>query len=113
LGQFTTARFKENDELIAIISEKPVDGRYQVYAIIDPKSGLLYMIYEMGRSVKKGYKAIIMQTYYFTLICWGGMTIVLLLFYIFDFNYSWDLFLKLMLWDFFWVVSCDCSYGIC
>ena len=59
------------------------------------------MIYEMGRSVKKGYKAIIMQTYYFTLICWGGMTIVLLLFYIFDFNYSWDLFLKLMLWDFF------------
>ena len=101
LGQFTTARFKENDELIAVINEKPVDGRYQVYAILDPKSGLLYMIYEMGRSVKKGYKAIIMQTYYFTLICWGGMTIVLLLFYIFDFNYSWDLFLKLMLWDFF------------
>jgi hypothetical protein len=101
LGQFTTARFKENDELIAVINEKPVDGRYQVYAILDPKSGLLYMIYEMGRSVKTGYKAIIMQTYYFTLICWGGMTIVLLLFYIFDFNYSWDLFLKLMLWDFF------------
>ncbi len=113
LGQFTTARFKENDELIAVINEKPVDGRYQVYAILDPKSGLLYMIYEMGRSVKKGYKAIIMQTYYFTLICWGGMTIVLLLFYIFDFNYSWDLFLKLMLWDFFLVVSCDCSHGIC
>ena len=101
LGQFTTARFKENNQLIAVINEKPVDGRYQVYAILDPKSGLLYMIYEMGRSVKKGYKAIIMQTYYFTLICWGGMTIVLLLFYIFDFNYSWDLFLKLMLWDFF------------
>jgi hypothetical protein len=100
LGQFTTARFKENDELIVVINDKPVDGRYQVYAILDPKSGLLYMIYEMGRSVKKGYKAIIMQTYYFTLICWGGMTIVLLLFYIFDFNYSWDLFLKLMLWDF-------------
>ena len=101
LGQFTTVRFNENDELIAVINDKPVDGRYQVYAILDPKSGLLYMIYEMGRSVKKGYKAIIMQTYYFTLICWGGMTIVLLLFYIFDFNYSWDLFLKLMLWDFF------------
>ena len=101
LGQFTTVRFKENDELIAVINDKPVDGRYQVYAILDPKSGLLYMIYEMGRSIKMGYKAIIMQTYYFTLICWGGMTIVLLLFYIFDFNYSWDLFLKLMLWDFF------------
>ena len=98
LGQFTTARFKENDELIAVISEKPVDGRYQVYAILDPKSGLLYMIYEMGRSVKKGYKAIIMQTYYFTLICWGGMSIMLLLFYIFDFNYSWDSFLYLIMW---------------
>ncbi|WP_289845006.1 putative type VI secretion system effector, partial [Acinetobacter sp. TUM15509] len=77
LGQFTTARFNENDQLIAVINDKPVDGRYQVYAIIDPKSGLLYMIYEMGRSVKKGYKAIIMQTYYFTLICWGGMSIML------------------------------------
>jgi len=66
LGQFTTARFKEN--------------------------------YEMGRSVKKGYKAIIMQTYYFTLICWGGMSIMLLLFYIFDFNYSWDSFLYLIMW---------------
>jgi hypothetical protein len=42
--------------LIAVISEKPVDGRYQVYAILDPKSGLLYMIYEMGRSIKMGYK---------------------------------------------------------
>ncbi|MEC6390982.1 putative type VI secretion system effector [Acinetobacter pittii] len=98
IGQFTTARFEENDELIAVISEKPVDGRHQVYAIVDPKSGLLYMIYEMGRSVKKGYKAIIMQTYYFTLICWGGMSIMLLLFYIFDFNYSWDSFLYLMMW---------------
>ncbi|WP_044101445.1 putative type VI secretion system effector [Acinetobacter pittii] len=98
VGQFTTARFEENDELIAVISEKPVDGRHQVYAILDPKSGLLYMIYEMGRSVKKGYKAIIMQTYYFTLICWGGMSIMLLLFYIFDFNYSWDSFLYLMIW---------------
>ncbi|KHN66864.1 hypothetical protein AV645_03330 [Acinetobacter calcoaceticus] len=98
LGQFTTVRFKENDELIAVISDSPVDGRYQVYTILDPKSGLLYMIYEMGRSVKKGYKAIIMQTYYFTLICWGGMSIMLLLFYIFDFNYSWDSFLYLMMW---------------
>ena len=66
LGQFTTARFKENDELIAVISEKPVDGRYQVYAIIDPKSGLLYMIYEMGRSIKMGYNAIVKQFFYFT-----------------------------------------------
>ncbi len=76
LGQFTTVRFNENDQLIAVINDKPVDGRYQVYAILDPKSGLLYMIYEMGRSVKKGYKAIIMQTYYFTLLSWGFIFIL-------------------------------------
>ncbi|MCS3526407.1 hypothetical protein M2364_001132 [Acinetobacter johnsonii] len=76
LGQFTMARFNENDELIVVINDKPVDGRYQVYAIIDPKSGLLYMIYEMGRSIKMGYKAIIMQTYYFTLLSWGFLFIL-------------------------------------
>ena len=80
LGQFTTARFNENDELIAVINDKPVDGRYQVYALIDPKSGLLYMIYEMGRSIKMGYKAIIMQTYYFTLLSWGFLFIFIFIF---------------------------------
>ncbi|MBJ9482967.1 hypothetical protein I5692_11025 [Acinetobacter baumannii] len=81
VGQFTTARFEENDELIAVISEKPVDGRYQVYAIVDPKSGLLYMIYEMGRSVKMGYKAIFKQTYYFTLLSWGFLLIFILFYF--------------------------------
>ncbi|AHB91915.1 putative type VI secretion system effector [Acinetobacter baumannii] len=100
LGQFTTVRFKENDELIAVINDSPVDGRYQVYAILDPKSGLLYMIYEMGRSVKKGYKAIFMQTYYFTLLSWAVISISLLLFYIFRFSYSWDSFLRLIVWSF-------------
>ncbi|EJB8539038.1 ABC transporter ATP-binding protein [Acinetobacter baumannii] len=100
LGQFTTVRFKENDELIAVISDSPVDGHYQVYAILDPKSGLLYMIYEMGRSVKKGYKAIFMQTYYFTLLSWAVISISLLLFYIFRFSYSWDSFLRLIVWSF-------------
>ncbi len=100
LGQFTTVRFKENDELIAVISDSPVDGHYQVYAILDPKSGLLYMIYEMGRSVKKGYKAIFMQTYYFTLLSWAVISISLLLFYIFRFSYSWDSFLRLIVWRF-------------
>ena len=106
IGQFTTARFKENEELIAVISEKPVDGRHQVYAIVDPKSGLLYMIYEMGRSVKMGYKAIVMQTYYFTLICWGGISIIFLLFYIFDFNYSWESFGDLIKWLFMGLFLC-------
>ncbi|MCU0188854.1 putative type VI secretion system effector, partial [Citrobacter freundii] len=104
LGQFTTVRFKENDELIAVISDSPVDGHYQVYAILDPKSGLLYMIYEMGRSVKKGYKAIFMQTYYFTLICWGGLSIILLVLYIFDANYSWASFFELISWIFIFLI---------
>jgi len=88
LGQFTTVRFKENDELIAVISDKPVDGRYQVYAILDPKSGLLYMIYEMGRSIKMGYKAIFKQTYYFTLLSLGFLLIFILFYFIFNFSYS-------------------------
>jgi uncharacterized membrane protein len=88
IGQFTAARFEENDELITVISEKPVDGRYQVYAIVDPKSGLLYMIYEMGRSIKMGYKAIFMQTYYFTLLSWGFLLIFILFYFIFNFSYS-------------------------
>ncbi|GAB02679.1 putative type VI secretion system effector [Acinetobacter sp. NBRC 100985] len=88
LGQFTTVRFKENDELIAVINDMPVDGRYQVYAIIDPKSGLLYMIYEMGRSVKMGYKAIMMQTYYFSIASFGLFLIVLIFSFIFSFDYS-------------------------
>ncbi|ENX41815.1 putative type VI secretion system effector [Acinetobacter sp. NIPH 2100] len=96
LGQFTTARFKENDELIAVINDKPVDGRYQVYAIIDPKSGLLYMIYEMGRSIKMGYKAIIKQIFYFSLISWVFIYFIFLLFFIFDFSYSLETFFKLI-----------------
>ncbi len=78
VGQLTTVRFEENDELIAVISEKPVDGRHQVYAIVDPKSGLLYMIYEMGRSVKMGYRAIVMQTYFFSALSFGLFMVILL-----------------------------------
>ncbi|EXB23404.1 hypothetical protein J537_3786 [Acinetobacter baumannii 1437282] len=111
LGQFTTARFKENDELIAVINDKPVDGRYQVYAILDPKSGLLYMIYEMGRSVKMGYKAIMMQTYYFTLITWGVIAILMLLFYIFKFSYSLDSFLRLIIWTFWGIFGVGALMG--
>lgn len=90
------ARFKENDELIAVISEKPVDGHHQVYAIVDPKSGLLYMIYEMGHSVKMGYKAIIKQIFYFSLISWVVISFILVLFYLFDFSYNSDAFFNLI-----------------
>ncbi|ENX33810.1 hypothetical protein F889_02473 [Acinetobacter colistiniresistens] len=88
LGQFTTVRFDENDELIAVINDKPVNGRHQVYAIVDPKSGLLYMIYEMGRSVKMGYKAIMMQTYYFSIASFGLFLIILIFSFISSSDYS-------------------------
>ncbi|CAI3119519.1 hypothetical protein MWMV17_MWMV17_01129 [Acinetobacter calcoaceticus] len=96
IGQFTTTRFEENDELIAVISEKPVNGRHQVYAILDPKSGLLYMIYEMGRSVKMGYNAIIKQIFYFSLISWIIISFIIVLFFIFDFSYNWDSVINLI-----------------
>ena len=96
LGQFTTTRFKENDELIAVISEKSVDGSHQVYAILDPKSGLLYMIYEMGRSVKMGYKSIIKQVFYFSLTSWVVISFLLVLFYLFDFSYNSNTFFNLI-----------------
>ncbi|MHC5171140.1 putative type VI secretion system effector [Acinetobacter johnsonii] len=96
LGQFTTTRFKENDELIAVISEKSVDGSHQVYAILDPKSGLLYMIYEMGRSVKMGYKSIIKQVFYFSLTSWVVISFLLMLFYLFDFSYNSNTFFNLI-----------------
>ncbi|WP_044101444.1 putative type VI secretion system effector [Acinetobacter pittii] len=96
VGQFTTARFEENDELIAVISEKPINGRHQVYAILDPKSGLLYMIYEMGRSVKMGYNAIIKQIFYFSLISWIIISFIVVLFFIFDFSYNWDSVINLI-----------------
>jgi hypothetical protein len=96
IGQFTTTRFEENDELIAVISEKPVNGCHQVYAILDPKSGLLYMIYEMGRSVKMGYNAIIKQIFYFSLISWIIISFIIVLFFIFDFSYNWDSVINLI-----------------
>ncbi|WP_087090844.1 putative type VI secretion system effector [Acinetobacter pittii] len=108
LGQFTTVRFKENDELIAVISEKPVDGRYQVYAIVDPKSGLLYMIYEMGRSVKMGYRAIMMQTYFFSALSFGLFMVILIFSFISSSDYSGEsilFFFETVLITFFISVS--------
>lgn len=108
IGQFTTVRFKENDELIAVISEKPVDGRYQVYAIVDPKSGLLYMIYEMGRSVKMGYRAIMMQTYFFSALSFGLFMVILIFSFISSSDYSGEsilFFFETVLITFFISVS--------
>ncbi|WP_347005586.1 putative type VI secretion system effector [Acinetobacter sp. NIPH 2699] len=45
--------------LIFVISEEIEQGRHLVYATLDPKTGLLYMMYEMGRSLKNLYKSTI------------------------------------------------------
>jgi len=55
IGQFTTLQFKNGDELVWVISEEKEQGRHLVYAILDPKTGSLHMINEMGRSLKQGY----------------------------------------------------------
>ncbi|MCJ8162165.1 putative type VI secretion system effector [Acinetobacter zhairhuonensis] len=62
IGQFTTVQFKENDPLILVISEEKEQGRHLAYTILDPKEGLLYMMYEMGRSLRKLYKSTIMSS---------------------------------------------------
>ncbi|MCU4370209.1 hypothetical protein KTI13_17995 [Acinetobacter courvalinii] len=59
IGQFTTVQFKNGDELVWVISEEKEQGRHLVYAALDPKTGLLHMINEMGRSLKQGYISII------------------------------------------------------
>ncbi len=58
IGQFTTVQFKNGDELVWVISEEKEQGRHLVYAALDPKTGLLHMINEMGRSLKQGYISI-------------------------------------------------------
>ena len=59
IGQFTTVQFKNGDELVWVISQEKEQGRHLVYATLDPKTGLLHMINEMGRSLKCGYISII------------------------------------------------------
>ncbi|MCX5466386.1 hypothetical protein OSH00_01310 [Acinetobacter sp. A-IN1] len=66
IGQFSTVKFKEDTPLVAVISIEKEKGRYLVYSILDPQSGLLYMMYEMGRSVSKGKLAIFKQAFYFS-----------------------------------------------
>lgn len=55
IGQFTGVKFENNTPLIMIISEEQEEGYHFVYAVLDPKKGLLHMPYEMGRSKKKTY----------------------------------------------------------
>ncbi|WP_168414785.1 putative type VI secretion system effector [Acinetobacter indicus] len=59
IGQFTGVKFENNTPLIMVISEEQEDGYHFVYAVLDPKKGLLHMPYEMGRSKKKTYLSLV------------------------------------------------------
>ena len=84
IGQFTTVKFKQDTPLVVVISIEKEKGRHLVYSILDPQSGLLYMMYEMGRSMKKGVLAIFKQSFYFTTIAY----FFLLLFFIIADSFS-------------------------
>ncbi|KQE90508.1 putative type VI secretion system effector [Acinetobacter lactucae] len=64
IGQFTTVKFKENDLLIWVISEEKEQRRHLAYSALDPKTGLLYMMYEMGRSLKNLYISTIKSAFF-------------------------------------------------
>ena len=64
IGQFTTVKFKENDSLIWVISGEKEQGRHLAYSVLDPKTGLLYMMYEMGRSLKNLYVSTIKSIFF-------------------------------------------------
>ena len=79
IGQFTTVQFKENDPLILVISEEKEQGRHLVYSVLEPKTGLLYMMYEMGRSIKNGIKSIFKLAISFFLILFSILILILIL----------------------------------
>ncbi|MQZ30045.1 hypothetical protein F4U02_03295 [Acinetobacter haemolyticus] len=78
IGQFTTVQFKENDPLILVISEEKEQGRHLVYSVLEPKAGLLYMMYEMGRSIKNGIKSIFKLAISFFLILFSILILILI-----------------------------------
>ncbi|MHA3981805.1 putative type VI secretion system effector [Acinetobacter venetianus] len=78
IGQFTTVQFKDNDPLILVISEEKEQGRHLVYSVLEPKTGLLYMMYEMGRSIKNGIKSIFKLAISFFLILFSILVLILI-----------------------------------
>ncbi|WP_017395806.1 putative type VI secretion system effector [Acinetobacter haemolyticus] len=78
IGQFTTVQFKENDPLILVISEEKEQARHLVYSVLEPKAGLLYMMYEMGRSIKNGIKSIFKLAISFFLILFSILILILI-----------------------------------
>lgn len=53
IGQFTTVKFNEGDQVVIIISEEQDKEFYLAYAVLIPNKGILHMLYDSGRSFKK------------------------------------------------------------
>lgn len=81
IGQFTTVQFKEEQPLIFVISREKEQSRHLVYTALDPRSGLMYMMYEMGRSKKNAVKSIIKLAFYFSIF---AAVFLLISFYIYS-----------------------------
>ncbi|ENX06031.1 hypothetical protein F898_02976 [Acinetobacter courvalinii] len=78
IGQFTTVQFKNGDELVWVISREKEQGRHLTYAVLDPKTGLLYMMYELGRSLKKAYNYNNKVALFLGLVCFSFISILIL-----------------------------------
>ena len=78
IGQFTTVQFKNDDELVWVISREKEQGRHLAYAVLDPKTGLLYMMYELGRSLKKAYNYNNKVAFFLGLVCFSFISILIL-----------------------------------
>ncbi|EKU58178.1 hypothetical protein ACINWC323_1085 [Acinetobacter sp. WC-323] len=78
IGQFTTVQFKNGDEQVWVISREKEQGRHLTYAVLDPKTGLLYMMYELGRSLKKAYNYNNKVALFLGLVCFSFISILIL-----------------------------------
>lgn len=78
IGQFTTVQFKNGDELVWVISREKEQGSHLAYAVLDPKTGLLYMMYELGRSLKKAYNYNNKVAFFLGLVCFSFISILIL-----------------------------------
>ncbi|WP_075167342.1 putative type VI secretion system effector [Acinetobacter indicus] len=53
IGQYTTVKFNEGDQVVTILSEEQDKGFHLAYAVLIPNKGILHMLYDSGRSFKK------------------------------------------------------------
>ena len=93
IGQFTTVKFSEGTPLIMVISKEKEQGHHLAYAVLDPKAGLLYMVFEMGASVSMGFRNNIKISLMFS--CLFAIGFLFLFFYFWfdiDFTFGSDFY---------------------